>query len=103
MERLVSFELLGIEFSFYTGAPEDEVEEIITLVTELVQENCSSGSKGSIAVGKVAVLASLNIASMYVDLKRDFKEYKQENEERIAHIGKQIADELAEEKKILLR
>lgn len=103
MERLVSFELLGIEFSFYTGAPEDEVEEIVALVTELVQENCSSGPKGSVAVGKVAVLASFNIASRYVELKRDFKEYRQQTEERIARLGKQIDDELADEKRNLLR
>ena len=55
MERLVRFELIGLEFTFYTGAPEDEVNEIIKLVTDLVEENCSSGTLGSVAVGKVAV------------------------------------------------
>ena len=99
MERLVRFELIGIEFAFYTGAPEEEVEEIIALVTDLVQENSSSGTKGSVAVGKVAVLASLNIASRYVELKRNFKEYKQETEKRLARLGEQIAEELAEEKR----
>ena len=103
MERLVRFELIGIEFAFYTGAPEEEVEEIIALVTDLVQENSSSGTKGSVAVGKVAVLASLNIASRYVELKRDFKAYKQETEERLARLGEQISEELAEEKRISRR
>ena len=99
MERLVRFELLGLEFAFYTGAPEEEVEEIIALVTDLVQENCSSGTSGSVAVGKVAVLASLNIASRYVELKRDFKAYKRETEKRLARLGERIGEELAEEKK----
>jgi cell division protein ZapA len=99
LERLVRFELIGIEFAFYTGAPEEEVEEIIALVTDLVEENSSPGSKGSVAVGKVAVLASLNVASKYVELKRDFKAYKQETEERLSSLGKQIGEELAEEKR----
>ena len=100
MERLVRFELIGLEFAFYTGAPEEEVEEIIALVTDLVHENSSSGTSGSVAVGKVAVLASLNIASRYVELKRDFKTYKNETEARLARLGEQIGEELAEEKKI---
>ena len=100
MERLVRFELIGLEFAFYTGAPEEEVEEIIALVTDLVHENSSSGTSGSVAVGKVAVLASLNIASRYVELKRDFKAYKNETEVRLARLGEQIGEELAEEKKI---
>lgn len=94
MERLVRFELIGHEFAFYTGAPEDEVEEIIKLVTELIQENSSPGASGSIPVGKVAVLASLNIASRYVELKRDFKEYKKDTELRLTRLGEEISGQL---------
>lgn len=100
MERLVRFELIGHEFTFYTGAPEEEVDEIIKLVTDLVQENISTGASGSIPVGKIAVLASLNVASRYVELKRDFNLYKKETEARLARLGKQIGEELAEEKRI---
>ena len=100
MERLVRFELIGHEFAFYTGAPEEEVDEIIKLVTDLVQENNRGGASGSIPVGKIAVLASLNIASRYVELKRDFNLYKKETESRLARLGKQIGEELAEEKRI---
>lgn len=99
MERLVRFELIGHEFAFYTAAPEDEVAEIIQLVTDLVQENSSSGTSGSIAVGKVAVLASLNIASRYVELKRDFKEYKRDTESRLSRLGEKIVGELEEDGK----
>jgi cell division protein ZapA len=94
LERLVRFELLGHEFAFYTGAPEEEVDEIVKLVTDLVQENNPSPSSGSIPVGKIAVLASLNIASRYVELKRDFKLYKQETEERLASLGGHIEETL---------
>jgi cell division protein ZapA len=94
LERLVRFELLGHDFAFYTGAPQEEVDEILTLVRDLVLENSPSQSSGSIPVGKIAVLASLNIASRYVELKRDFKLYKQETEERLASLGGHIEDTL---------
>ncbi len=90
MERLVRFKLIGQEFAFYTSAPEEEVDEIISMVTDLVHENSSSVAKGSIPVGKVAVLASLNIASRYVELKRDFAQYKRDTEERLLKLGEQI-------------
>ena len=94
MERLVRFELLGHEFAFYTGAPEEEVDEILKLVTDLVEENTPSPSAGSIPVGKVAVLASLNIASRYVELKQEFKFYKEKTEQRLASLGGSIEDTL---------
>lgn len=94
MERLVRFELIGHEFAFYTGSPEDEVNEIIALVRDLVRENSSSSLSGSIPVGKVAVLASLNIASRYVELKRDFARYKEETEQRLENLGRLIGQEI---------
>ncbi len=100
MERLVRFELLGQQFAFYTGAPEDEVDEILEMVEGLVLENSSSDTTGSIAVGKVAVLASLNMASRYVELKRDFEAYRNETETRLARLTEQISGELVEEKRI---
>ncbi|MBU0946578.1 MAG: cell division protein ZapA [Proteobacteria bacterium] len=100
MERLVRFELLGQPFAFYTGAPEEEVNEILQMVKGLVLENSSSDIAGSISVSKVAVLASLNMASKYVELKRDFEAYKDDMETRLLRLTEQISGELAEEKKI---
>lgn len=98
MERLVRFELLGQQFAFYTGAPEEEVNEILQMVEELVLENSSSDTVGSISVSKVAVLASLNMASKYVELKRDFETYRRETETRLVRLTEQISGELAGEK-----
>lgn len=100
MERLVRFELLGQQFAFYTGAPEEEVAEILQMVETLVLENSSSDTVGSISVSKVAVLASLNMASKYVELKRDFETYKRETEKRLVRLTEQISGELEEEKGI---
>ncbi len=103
MERLVRFELIGHEFAFYTGAPEEEVDEIIKMVTDLVLENSSSAASGSIPVGKVAVLASLNIASRYVELKKDFSAYKKETDARLARLAERIDMQLAGEKPLVGR
>ena len=80
--------------AFYTTAPEKEVDEIVQMVTKLVRDNSGSSASGSIPVGKVAVLASLNMASQYVELKRDFAKYKQETDERLLKLGGQIAEQL---------
>lgn len=97
MERLVRFQLLGQEYSFYTGAPESEVTAILDLVKELVEENMS-GPTGTIPVGKVAVLVSLNIASRYIELKSTFDRYKADTEQRIASLTRQIDSGLSPEK-----
>lgn len=97
MERLVRFQLLGQEYSFFTGAPESEVTAILDLVKELVEENMS-GPTGTIPVGKVAVLVSLNIASRYIELKSMFDRYKADTEQRIASLTRQIDSGLSPEK-----
>ena len=97
MERLVRFQLLGQEYSFYTGAPENEVADVLDLVRELIEENMS-GPSGSIPVGKVAVLVSLNIASRYFELKSKFDAYRADTEQRIASLTSQIDSGLSPEK-----
>ncbi len=97
MERLVRFQLLGQDYSFYTGAPESEVAAILDLVKELVEENMS-GPTGTIPVGKVAILASLNMASRYIELKATFDRYRADTEQRIASLTRQIDSGLSPEK-----
>jgi len=97
LERLVRFELLGQEYTFYTGAPEDEVADILNLVQGLVQENMY-GASGLLPVSKVAVLVSLNIASRYFELKSNFDRYKADTEQRVAGLTRQIDLGLSPEK-----
>lgn len=97
MERLVRFQLLGQEYSFYTGAPENEVAAILDLVQELAEENMS-GPTGTIPVSKIAVLMSLNIASRYIELRSTFDRYKADTEQRIASLTRQIDSGLSPEK-----
>jgi cell division protein ZapA (FtsZ GTPase activity inhibitor) len=97
LERLVRFELLGQEYSFYTGAPESEVADILGLVKELVKENMA-GISGTVPVSKVAVLVSLNIASRYFELKSQFEQYQADTEQRISSLSRQIDSGLFSEK-----
>jgi hypothetical protein len=97
-ERLVRFALLGQEYTFYTGASEEEMEEILSFVKKLIEEG-STGSGGTIPASKVAILACLNIASRYIKLREDFERYKGENENRACNLIDQIDASLLPEKR----
>lgn len=88
-ERLVTFEILGQEYKFYTGASEEEMESILALVRPLV-ETGSANAVGTLPVGKIAVLACLNIASRYVKLQCEFDEYRQKSEQRLGRVNAEI-------------
>ena len=95
-ERLVRFELLGQEHTFYTAAPEEEIESILSLVGSLVESDVPSSS-GTLPVSKVAILACLNIASRYVKLKQEFAEYKHNSGTRIVRLNEEIRAKLSAE------
>ncbi len=74
-ERLVEFTLLGQKFAFYTAASEEEMDAILNLVRDQID---SIGGKpgGTIQVGKVAVMACLNLASSYIKLQNEHDQYQ---------------------------
>lgn len=88
-ERLVKFELLGQEYKFYTAASEEELKAILSLVRQLV-ENSSAQATGTLPVGRVAILACLNIASQYVKLKQEFDDYRWDAEQRMIRLSEEI-------------
>jgi cell division protein ZapA (FtsZ GTPase activity inhibitor) len=95
-ERLVKFELLGQEYKFYTAASEEELKSILFLVRQLV-ENGSSQAKGTLPVGRVAIMACLNIASQYVKLKQEFDDYRWDAEQRMVRLNEEIRAKLLTE------
>ena len=95
-ERLVRFELLGQEHAFYTAAPEEEMESILTLVRNNVGTD-SPNIAGTLPVSKVTVLACLNIASLYVKLEQEFEEYKHNSQTRIVRLNEEIRAKLSAE------
>ena len=92
-ERLVRFELLGQEYSFYTGASETEMEAILALVKEQVEGGAGS-ARGTLPASKIAVMACLNMASKYVKLQNEFEEYRNETEKRHIRLQDEIRNTL---------
>lgn len=88
-ERLVQFELLGQEFKFYTAASEEEMESILSLVRQLV-ESGSGGVTGTLPVGKIAIMACLNLASKHVKLQQEFDDYRRNSEDRLIGLSEEI-------------
>ncbi len=96
-ERLVQFSLLGQEYRFYTGASEEEMEAVLSLVRERIEESGGKGQPGVIPVNKITVLACLNLASSYVKLQNDFELYKKKAETRIDNISRTIGNCIADD------
>jgi cell division protein ZapA (FtsZ GTPase activity inhibitor) len=92
-ERLVKFELLGQEYKFYTAASEEELRSILSLVRQLVEKG-SGQTTGTLPVGRVAIMACLNIASQYVKLKQEFDDYRWDSEQRMIRLSEDIRAKL---------
>ncbi len=92
-ERLVKFNLLGQDFTFYTGASEEELDRILKLVRQQVEDG-SAESQGSVPLSKLALLGCLNLASRYVRLKKEYQTYRVETGERIESLNEKIAQSL---------
>lgn len=87
-ERLVKFNLLGQDFSFYTAASEQEMGRILELVRQFTEIDI--GSKVSASAGKVAILGCLNLASQYVELEREYGQYRTCSEEQVRQLTEKI-------------
>ncbi len=92
-ERLVKFELLGQEYKFYTAASEEELKSILSLVRQLVEKG-SAQTTGTLPVGRVAIMACLNVASQYVKLKQEFDDYRWDSEQRMVRLSEEIRAKL---------
>ncbi len=97
-ERLIKFTLLGQDYSFYTGASEEEMQKILGLVRRLIEESTTKPRSGTIPVSKTAIMACLNIASRYIRLQQDYAEYKKDNDARVARLIAKIDAGLLAEK-----
>ena len=70
MPRLVTFEVLGQKYSLYTEASDADVQEILNLVKSQIEAHVGT-AVNVLPSSKAAILASLNVASEYVKLKKD--------------------------------
>ena len=87
-ERLIKFEVFGHEYSLYTAAPQDEVEEILQLVRSQFEKLLPTSSR--IVSDKIAVLTCLNMASEMVKMRKEVERFKQQTNENIESLVKRI-------------
>lgn len=74
-ERLVRFSLFGQQFTFYSDAPENEVNEIVDILRHEL-EGAGGEYASTVPSSKLLVLGCLRIASRYVSLSREFEAYR---------------------------
>jgi cell division protein ZapA (FtsZ GTPase activity inhibitor) len=87
-ERLIKFEVFGHEYSLFTAAPEDEVEEILQLVKSQFEKLVPASSR--IVSDKIAVLTCLNMASEMVKMRKEIEQFKRQANENIGMLMKRI-------------
>ena len=88
MERIVEFRLLDQVFSFKTDLPEEMVKEIQRLLAEKEREIAKKYRL--LPPLKVAVLMLLQIASEYVKIKEEYKDFRRALLEEAAKIDDYI-------------
>ena len=89
-ERLVKFTLLGQNFAFYTGASEEEMENILSMVREQLESIGGGKPGGTIPVSKIAMMACLNLASNYIKLKQEHSQYKKETASKLEELSDRL-------------
>lgn len=89
-DRLVRFHLFGQEFTFYSDAPEEEVESVITLLRHELENN-EKVSRSSVPSSKMLVLGCLRMAAKYVQLNREYSEFRQAQERSVGHLIDKIS------------
>ncbi len=94
-ERLVRFRLLDEDFAFYTGISEEDMAAILALVRERLEDG-GSLPKGTVPANKIAMLACLRMASDYLQLEKEFVEYRRTTQSRLLKMTDEIERSLEE-------
>jgi cell division protein ZapA len=92
-DRLVRFHLFGQEFTFYSAAPEDEVDSAIALLRQELEAD-DKMSRSSVPSSKMLVLGCLRIAAKYVQLNQEYVEFRRVQERSVAHLIDKVSSEL---------
>jgi hypothetical protein len=92
-DRLVRFHLFGQEFTFYSDAPEEEVQTVIDLLRQEL-ESSEKVNRSSVPSSKMLVLGCLRIAAKYVHLNREYNEFRQVQECAISHLIDKVSSGL---------
>ena len=82
-ERLVSFTLFGQEFSFYSDAPEDEVDGAIAMLRSEL-EGTDLATRSTVPSSTMLVLGCLRLAALYVNLDKEYTPFQASQQQAIA-------------------
>jgi cell division protein ZapA len=88
-DRLVRFHLFGQEFTFYSDASEDEVEAIINLLRQEL-EGGETVSRSAVPSSKILVLGCLRMTARYVQLQREYQDYRQTEQRTLADLAEKV-------------
>lgn len=88
-DRLVRFHLFGQEFTFYSDASEDEVEAIIDLLRQEL-EGGETVSRSAVPSSKILVLGCLRMTARYVQLQREYQDYRQAQQRTLANLADKV-------------
>ncbi len=88
-DRLVRFHLFGQEFTFYSDASEDEVEAIIDLLRQEL-EGGETVSRSAVPSSKILVLGCLRMTARYVQLQREYQDYRQTEQRTLSDLAEKV-------------
>ena len=89
-ERLVRFTMFGQEYTFYSDAPEDEVEEVLALLRAEL-EDTTRNAVSTIPSSKMLVLGCLRLAARYVQLNKEFEAFRKSQGRSIDELIDKVA------------
>ncbi len=92
-DRLVSFNMFGQEFTFYSDASDDEVEKVIALLRSEL-EGGKKMARSSVPSSKLLVLGCLRIAAKYVQLNNEFENFRQVQDRSIGELIDKVSTEM---------
>ena len=88
-ERLVSFTLFGQEYTFYSDAPDDEVEAVISMLREEL-EGQEPFYRSTVPASKMPILGCLRITAKYIHLQREQARLCQAQDDALAALQEKI-------------
>jgi cell division protein ZapA len=89
-ERLVRFALFGQEFTFYSDAPEIEVDKVVEILRNEL-EGADGKYISTVPSSKLLVLGCLRIAEKYVKVNREFAAYRNSQGQSIDNLIDKIS------------
>lgn len=93
MERLVTFSLFGQDFTFYSDASSEDVEKIVSLVRDEYEKD-NDQERSTIPSTRMIVLGSLRIASRYVELEKEYNQFRKKQGASIDKLIDRVSTEI---------